>query len=98
MKQVAADFLEAAIDGRNGEACALTTDSGGCLGALAVAAGFLGEAGFEAQLGDGWRERLDATTVTFTDDDHASIPPLNDDDDGTELVRQDGEWRIVFEE
>ena len=38
------------------------------------------------------------TTVTFTDDDHASIPPLNDDDDGTELVRQDGEWRIVFEE
>lgn len=98
MRPVAAEFLEAVIDGRTGEACALTTDSGRCLGALALAEGFLGEGGFEVQLGDDWREKLDVVSVTFAADDHASIPPLNDEDDGTELVREDGEWLIVFEE
>jgi hypothetical protein len=68
------------------------------LGALVLAEGFLGEGGYEALLGDDWREKLEAAEVTFADDDHASIPPLNEDDDGTELVREDGEWLIVFEE
>jgi hypothetical protein len=74
------------------------TNPTGCLGALVLAEGFLGEGGYEALLGDDWREKLEAAEVTFADDDHASIPPLNEDDDGTELVREDGEWLIVFEE
>jgi hypothetical protein len=98
VKQVAADFIEATIDGRNGVACALTTDPGKCLGALALAAGFVGEGGFAALLGNDWRENLDAAVVTFADDDHASVPPLSDKDEGTELIRKDGEWLIVFEE
>ena len=97
-KAVVTDFLEALIDDRNGEACALTTDPGECIGALALAKGFVGEGGFEALLGDDWREELDAADVTFTDDDHATIAPLAADDDPTELVREDGEWLIVYEE
>ena len=95
VKQVTGDFLEAMIDGRNGEACALTTDAGECIGGLVVAGGLVGEGGFEALLGDDWLEKLDAAEVTFADDDHASVAPLSEDDDGTELVRDDGDWLIV---
>lgn len=98
VKQVTADFLEAMIAERNGVACALTTDVGECLAALALAGGIVGEGGLEALLGEDWRERLDAADVTFADDDHATIAPLNNEDDGTDLVRKDGEWLIVFEE
>jgi hypothetical protein len=97
VKRVSADFIEATIDGRNGEACALTTDAGKCLGALVLAEGFLGEGGYEALLGDDWREKLEAAEVTFADDDHATIAPITKDD-GNELVREDGKWLIVFEE
>lgn len=97
-KAVVTDFLEAVIDDRNGEACALTTDPGECIGALALAKGFVGEGGFEALLGDDWREELDAADVTFTDDDHLTIAPLTAEDDPTKLVREDGEWLIVYEE
>ncbi len=91
-------FLEAMIDDRTGEACALTTDAGECLGALVLAQGFVGEGGFEALLGDDWREELEAADVTFADDDHASLAPISEDDEGTELVREDGDWLIVFDE
>jgi hypothetical protein len=99
VKAVTAEFLEAAIDGRNGEACALTTDPSECLGALVLAAGFLGEGGLEATLGEDWRERLEAAEVTFADDDHATIAPFGEDEEEpSPLVREDGEWLIVFEE
>ena len=100
MKAVSADFLQAAIDERNGEACALTTDPGKCLGALALAKRFLGEGGYEALLGEDWRERLNAASVTFADDDHATIAPFtkNDESDTNKLVREDGKWLIVVED
>ena len=98
VKAITAQFLEAAIDGRNGEACALTTNVGECLGGLVLAEGFLGEGGFEAVLGEDWREKLDSAQVTFADDDHATVAPLTSEDDPTELVREDGEWLIVVEE
>jgi hypothetical protein len=99
VKEVSADFIEALIDGENGRACAMTTDPETCLGGLVLAQGFLGEGGFEALLGDDWRENLENAEVTFADDDHASVPPLTPDEEGpTELVREDGEWLIVVEE
>jgi hypothetical protein len=98
VKKVAAEFLEAAIDGRNGEACALTTKVEKCLGGLVLAASFLGEGGFEAVLGDDWREQLESAEVTFADDDHATIPPIGSDNEPTELVREDGEWLLVYED
>ena len=84
--------------GRNGEACALTTDPGQCVGALAVAQGFLGEGGYEALLGEDWREKLEAAEVTFADDDHATIAPLVADDSPTKLIRRGDDWLIVAEE
>jgi hypothetical protein len=98
IKDTTAEFLEAVIDGRNGEACALTTDPGQCVGQLALAQGFLGEGGFEALLGEDWRDELDAAEVEFADEDHATIPPLSPDDDPTTLVQRDGRWLIVVEE
>jgi hypothetical protein len=99
VKDTVADYLEAIIDGRNGEACAMTTDPEECVGALALAQGFLGEGGFEALLGEDWRERLEAAEVTFADDDHATLPPLSPEDESpTELVREDDRWLIVVEE
>jgi hypothetical protein len=51
---------------------------------------FLEEGGYEALLGDDWREKLESAQVTFADEDHASIPPLvPDEEEGpAELVRQ----------
>jgi hypothetical protein len=99
VKRVAREFLEAVIDDRNGEACALTTEPSECLTGLVLAKGFIGEGGYEALLGDDWREELDAADVTFAGDDHATIAPFTEDDDeGTELVRQDDEWLIVSED
>jgi hypothetical protein len=98
IKDTAAEFWEAVIDGRNGEACALTTDPGKCIGSLALAQGFLGEGGFEALIDEDWREALEAAEVEFADDDHATIPPFSPDDDPTQFVREDGLWLIVFEE
>jgi hypothetical protein len=99
VKAVVAEFVEAAIDGRNGKACAVTTDPGLCLRSLDL----LGEGGYEAALRDwqerlgDWQERLDAATVTFADDNRATIPRLNDDGEVTELVREDGGWLIVID-
>ena len=77
----------------------MTTNVDECLSGLMLAQGFLGEGGFEAALGDDWREQLENAEVTFADDNHASVPPLTPDEEGpTELVREDGEWRIVVEE
>jgi hypothetical protein len=77
----------------------MTTDVDTCLSGVVLAQGFLGEGGLEALIGEDWREKLDAAEVTFADENHASIPPLlSDDDEGTELVRDDGEWLIVVEE
>lgn len=98
VKDTTADFLEAAIDGENGKACALTTDVETCLGQLVAAQGFLGEGGFEALLGEDWREQLENAEITFADAEHASVPPLSPDDEPTELVREEGEWLIVVEE
>lgn len=98
VKEVSADFIEALIDGENGRACAMTTDPDTCLSGLVLAQGFLGEGGFEALLGDDWREELEKAEITFTDDNHATVPPLSPDDDGpTQLVREDGEWLIAVE-
>jgi hypothetical protein len=97
VKDTVTEFLEAAIDGDNGRA--MTTDVDECLGGLVLAQGFLGEGGFEAVLGDDWREQIENAEVTFADEDHASVPPITPDEEGpTELVRQDGEWLIVVEE
>jgi hypothetical protein len=98
VKAVSADFLEAVIDERNGEACALTTEPGRCLGALVLAQGFAGEGGMEALLGEDWRERLDAAQVTFADEDHATIAPFTKDKDPQDLVREDGDWLIVYKD
>jgi hypothetical protein len=99
VKDRTVEFTQAVIDGDNGRACAMTTDVDTCLGSLVLAQGFLGEGGFEALLGDDWREQLEQAEVTFADENHASIPPLTEDEKGpTELVREDGEWLIVVEE
>jgi hypothetical protein len=99
VKDTVTEFLEAAIEGENGRACAMTTDVDECLSGLMLAEGFLGEGGLEAVLGDDWREQIENAEVTFTDDNHASLPPITPDEEGpTELVREDGEWRIVVEE
>jgi hypothetical protein len=99
VKGVSRDFLEAIIEDRNGEACALTTDPGECLTGLVLAKGFVGEGGYEALLGDDWRENLDAAEVTFADEDHATIASFTDEDDeGTELVRDDDEWLLVLDD
>jgi hypothetical protein len=64
-----------------------------------LAGGLLGEGGFEAALGDDWRKRLEAAEVTFADDDHATIAPFTEnEEEGSQLVREDDEWLIVFEE
>jgi hypothetical protein len=97
VKDVTADFLEAMIDGRNGEACALTTNVDECLRALVLARRFLGEGGMEELIGDDWQEKVDSAEVTFADDNHATFPPLWQDKP-TELVREDGEWLLLFEE
>ena len=98
VKGTLADFTDAVIDGENGKACAMTTDVETCLGALVLTHGFLGEGGYEAILGDDWREQLENARVEFTDADHASIPPLGSDDDPTEFVREGDRWLIVMEE
>jgi hypothetical protein len=99
VKDTVAQFLEYAIDGENGRACALTTDTETCLSGLLLAGGFLGEGGLEAVLGEDWRAQLENAEVTFADDDHASVPPLTPEEESpTELVREDGEWLIVVEE
>ena len=98
MRAVSIDFVEAIIEERNGEACALTTNVEECLTGLIFAAGFLGEGGLEAILGDNWREELEEADVTFTDDAHATVAPILNEDEPTMLVRQDGKWLIVVEE
>jgi hypothetical protein len=99
VKDTVTEFLEAAIEGQNGRACAMTTDVDECLSGLVLAQGFLGEGGFEAVLGEDWRDELANAEVTFADDDHASVPPLTPDEEvPTELVRENGRWLIVIEE
>jgi hypothetical protein len=65
VKDTVTEFLEAAIDGENGRACAMTTDVNECLSGLVLAEGFLGEGGLEAVLGDDWREQIENAEVTF---------------------------------
>ena len=96
VKDVYADFVEALIAEKNGDACAMTTDVGGCLAAIGLAQGFLGESNFESLMPDDWRDRLENAEVTFSDENHATIPPLPGDDP-TEFVRQDGEWKLVWD-
>jgi hypothetical protein len=98
VKDVYVDFVEALADEETGDACALTTDVGSCLGAMALAQGFLGESDFESILPDDWREQIDDAEVTFTDDDHATIPPLPGDEEATDFVRVDGDWKLVMED
>jgi hypothetical protein len=98
VKDATAGFLGALIDGRNEQACASTTDPEECLGSLVLAQAFLGEGGYEALLGEDWRENLEAAEVTFADENHASVPPLTPDEGPTELAQEDGEWLIVVEE
>lgn len=97
MRGTVEGFIDDVIAGDNGKACAATTDKRSCLATLLLAQEFLGDDGYEAVLGDGWRQSLGEATVTFTDDAHASMPPLPSDDEPTELVRQEGRWLIVFE-
>jgi hypothetical protein len=98
VKDLYVDFVEALIDEETGDACAMTTDVGSCLGAIAFAQGFLGESGYESILPDDWRDSIEDAEVTFSDDDHATIPPLTEDEEPTEFVREEGEWKLVMED
>lgn len=70
VKHTVSEFIEALIAGQSGKACAMTTDVETCLSGLVAAQGFLGEGGYEALLGEDWRDELENVEVTFADDDH----------------------------
>jgi hypothetical protein len=98
VKAASAEFLDALIDDRSHEACALTTDPNACLRQVKLAENILSQGAYTEALGDDWRERLDAAEVTFSDDNHAEIAPISKDDPGARLVREGGTWLVIFSE
>lgn len=100
VREAVVSFGEALVAGDNERACALTTRADACAELLfELEEYFIDQETFELALGEGWRERVRSAEVTFSDANHATLAPIMfDDQTPNDLVRQQGEWLVVFDE
>jgi hypothetical protein len=87
--------VQALVDGKDAEACALTVNPEECAAVVALNRAFEPETGGPDLLPDDWRERIRSAEVTFSAEDRAQVAPIAGDDEPMQFVREDGEWRIL---